>query len=114
MQTARDWKVRKKAQSLGKRMLKTINGPINLNGQPANFTWGIRFTTPEETAVLRKMLANDYEHQVEEAICETQGVIHDYWRHDLLAEEAERDISSIWAEFGKRGLHDGKAMGVKE
>ncbi|MCO6541578.1 MAG: hypothetical protein J6573_04665 [Lactobacillus sp.] len=102
MKPIRDWKV----QALGKPTDKLVNGPINLDGNPANFTWGLRLTTPYDLKVLEKMTENERERQYEDAICETQIMLCDYWHGDLTGSQVSDEISSLWAKFGKRGEHD--------
>ncbi|RHW51301.1 hypothetical protein DS831_04575 [Bombilactobacillus bombi] len=102
MRPIRDWKV----QALGKPTDKLFNGPINLDGNPANFTWGLRLTTPSELKVLKKMANDERERQYEDAICETESIFYDYWQGDLTGSQVSDEISSLWAKFGKRGEHD--------
>jgi hypothetical protein len=102
MRPIRAWK----AQALGKPTNKLVNGPINLDGNPANFTWGLRLTTPSELKVLKKMAKDERESQYEDAICETESIICDYWHGDLTGKQVSDEMSHIWGQFGEQGQHD--------
>ncbi|WP_147369745.1 hypothetical protein [Bombilactobacillus bombi] len=66
----------------------------------------IRFTTAAELSELKKIAKDERESQYEDAICETESIICDYWQGDLTGKHVSNEISSLWAQFGKRGEHD--------
>ena len=66
----------------------------------------IRFTTAAELSELKKMAKDERESQYEDAICETESILYDYWQGDLTGKQVNDEISSLWAQFGEQGQHD--------
>lgn len=106
MRPIRDWKVQSINQDNDMVVVKPNKWTKGCLANLDNFKYSARLTTPSELKVLKKMAKDEREKQYEDAICETESIICDYWQGDLTGKQVNDEISSLWAQFGEQGQHD--------
>jgi hypothetical protein len=106
MKAIRNWKVQSINQDNNMVIVKSNKWTKGGLAKLDDFKYSARLTTPYELKVLKKMAEDERESQYEDAICETQSIICDYWQGDLTGSQVNDEISSLWAQFGEQGQHD--------